>query len=158
MSSLNASMKAQKSLTERLIHAVGFEVMALLICAPVAAWIMNKPVLEMGVLSILLSTTAMVWNVVYNSVFDYFWPMGSVKRTFPLRVGHALGFEGGFILIGLPIAAWWLQISLIDAFVLELGFFLFFLPYTIGYNWLYDTLRQRVMSRKRNQAREPLRR
>jgi uncharacterized membrane protein len=95
---------------------------------------------------------------VYNSVFDYFWPMGSVKRTFPLRVGHALGFEGGFILIGLPIAAWWLQISLIDAFVLELGFFLFFLPYTIGYNWLYDTLRQRVMSRKRNQAREPLRR
>jgi uncharacterized membrane protein len=146
MSSLNASMKAQKSLTERLIHAVGFEVMALLICAPVAAWIMNKPVL------------AMVWNVVYNSVFDYFWPMGSVKRTFPLRVGHALGFEGGFILIGLPIAAWWLQISLIDAFVLELGFFLFFLPYTIGYNWLYDTLRQRVMSRKRNQAREPLRR
>ncbi|MCC3703033.1 multidrug/biocide efflux PACE transporter [Rouxiella badensis] len=151
-------MKAQKSLTERLIHAVGFEVMALLICAPVAAWIMNKPVLEMGVLSILLSTTAMVWNVVYNSVFDYFWPMGSVKRTFPLRVGHALGFEGGFILIGLPIAAWWLQISLIDAFVLELGFFLFFLPYTIGYNWLYDTLRQRVMSRKRNQAREPLRR
>ncbi|WP_369790078.1 multidrug/biocide efflux PACE transporter [Rouxiella sp. WC2420] len=149
MSSLNASMKAKKSLTERIFHAVGFEALALVICAPTAAWLMNKPIFEMGVLAILLSTTAMVWNVVYNSGFDYFWPQSRVKRTFAVRIAHALGFEGGFILFGLPIAATWLQIGLLDAFLLEIGFFLFFLPYTIAYNWIYDTLRQRLIARRR---------
>ncbi len=149
MSSLNASMKAKKSLTERIFHAVGFEALALIICAPTAAWLMNKPIFEMGVLAILLSTTAMVWNVIYNSVFDYFWPQSRVKRTLPIRIAHALGFEGGFILFGLPIASAWLQVSLLDAFLLEIGFFLFFLPYTIAYNWIYDTLRQRVIARRR---------
>jgi len=32
--------------------------------------------------------------------------------------------------------------------MLEIGFFLFFLPYTVAYNWVYDTLRQRWMSRQ----------
>ncbi|MGB8667779.1 MAG: chlorhexidine efflux transporter, partial [Serratia inhibens] len=30
-----------------------------------------------------------------------------------------------------------------QAFMLEIGFFLFFLPYTMLYNWVYDRLRQR---------------
>ncbi|WP_045047500.1 multidrug/biocide efflux PACE transporter [Rouxiella chamberiensis] len=146
MSFKNAPAKAKKSLSERIFHAVGYEVIALLICAPTAAWAMNKPIFDMGVLAILLSATAMVWNVVYNSLFDYFWPVNKIKRTVPIRIGHALGFEGGFILFGLPIAAGWLQIGLFEAFMLELGFFLFFLPYTLIYNWLYDTLRQRWFS------------
>lgn len=150
MSSLNASLKNKNSLFERIFHAVGFEALALLICAPTAAWLMDKPIFEMGVLSILLSTTAMVWNVVYNSVFDYCWPQSRVKRGWPLRIAHALGFEGGFILFGLPIAAAWLQIGLLDALLLEVGFFLFFLPYTIVYNWVYDTLRQRILAGRDN--------
>ncbi len=148
MSSLNASLKTKKSLLERIFHAVAFEAIALLACAPTAAWLMNKPIFEMGVLAILLSTTAMVWNVVYNSLFDYFWPQSRVKRRWPMRIAHALGFEGGFILFGLPIAAAWLHIGLLDALLLEIGFFLFFLPYTIVYNWVYDTLRQRIVARR----------
>jgi uncharacterized membrane protein len=58
-------------------------------------------------------------------------------------VAHALGFEGGFILIGLPLAAWMLDITLLKAFMVEIGFFLFFLPYTVVYNWCYDALRAR---------------
>jgi hypothetical protein len=32
-----------------------------------------------------------------------------------------------------------LGVSLLQAFTLEIGFFLFFLPYTMFYNWAYDT-------------------
>jgi uncharacterized membrane protein len=39
------------------------------------------------------------------------------------------------VLIGVPIAAWMLSISFLQAFMLEIGFFLFFLPYTMLYNW-----------------------
>jgi uncharacterized membrane protein len=41
------------------------------------------------------------------------------------------------------LAAWMLDISLLQAFMVEIGFFLFFLPYTVIYNWMYDTLRAR---------------
>jgi len=139
---------SQKTFGERIFHAVGFETLAVLISAPAAAWALNKPVWEMGALAIMLSTTAMVWNIVYNSLFDKFWPVSRVVRTFKIRVAHALGFEGGFIIMGLPIAALWLGIGLLEAFMLEIGFFLFFLPYTVAYNWVYDTLRQRWMNRR----------
>lgn len=136
-------MQSQKrTFGERVLHAVGFEVLAIGICAPAAAWILDKPLFQMGALAVMLSTVAMVWNMIYNAIFDRFFPVGQ-KRRLPLRIVHALGFEGGFILIGLPLAAWMLDISLLKAFMIEIGFFLFFLPYTVIYNWGYDALRQR---------------
>ncbi|MNP82261.1 Bacterial Transmembrane Pair family protein [compost metagenome] len=47
------------------------------------------------------------------------------------------------MLIGVPIAALMLNLSLVEAFMLEIGFFVFMLPYTMAYNWAYDLLRQR---------------
>jgi len=136
-------MKVQsRSLGERIIHAVSFEVIALCICAPTAAWLMDKPLFQMGALAIMLSTVAMLWNMIYNAGFDKFFLPGQ-PRGVALRVGHALGFESGFILIGLPLAAWMLQISLLEALMVEIGFFLFFLPYTIIFNACYDWLRAR---------------
>lgn len=125
---------------------MGFEVMAILISAPIASWLLDKSMFDMGALALMLSTSAMIWNIIYNSLFDKLWPQSKVPRTLAIRISHALGFEGGFILIGLPIAAAWLGIGLWSAFMLEIGFFLFFLPYTIAYNWVYDLLRQRLLS------------
>ncbi|WP_042858887.1 multidrug/biocide efflux PACE transporter [Dickeya sp. NCPPB 3274] len=136
----------QKTLGERMAHAVGFEVMALLICAPLGAWVLGRSILQVGALSIMLSSVAMVWNVAYNSLFDRLWPVSRVRRGLWVRMGHALGFEGGFILIGLPLAAWMLDITLWQALMVEIGFFLFFLPYTVAYNWLYDLLRERLLA------------
>jgi len=130
-----------RTLKERFFHAVGFELLAVLIVSPLASWAMAKPLFQMGALAVMLSTVAMIWNMIYNAGFDYLFPAG--KQSWPLRILHALGFEGGFILIGLPIAAWMLGISLWQALLLEIAFFLFFLPYTVAYNWVYDTLRAR---------------
>ncbi|WP_263064649.1 multidrug/biocide efflux PACE transporter [Dickeya dadantii] len=136
----------QKTFRERMAHAIGFEVMALLICAPIGAWVLGRSILQVGALSIMLSSVAMIWNVVYNSLFDRLWPVSRVRRGLWVRMGHALGFEGGFILIGLPLAAWMLNITLWQALMVEIGFFLFFLPYTMAYNWLYDLLRERLLA------------
>ena len=135
----------RKSFFERVIHAIGFEVIAVAICAPVGAWLLDRSILQMGTLAVLLSSVAMLWNIVYNCLFDTFWPASRVVKTLRVRVFHALGFESGFILIGLPIAAFALGISLLQAFMLEIGFFLFFLPYTVFYNWAYDSLRARIL-------------
>ncbi|CNK46988.1 TPA: multidrug/biocide efflux PACE transporter [Yersinia enterocolitica] len=141
----------RKTIFERVIHAIGFEVIAVAICAPVGAWLLDRSILQMGTLAILLSSVAMLWNIIYNSLFDYFWPVSRVAKSLRVRALHALGFESGFILIGLPIAASVLGVSLLQAFMLEIGFFLFFLPYTMFYNWAYDSLRARIIrSRQAN--------
>jgi len=152
MSAHQSSISQKRSFPERVAHAVGFEVMAILISAPVASWLLNKSMFDMGALALMLSTTAMIWNIIYNSLFDKLWPLSKVPRTLRVRIFHALGFEGGFILMGLPIAAAWLGIGLWPAFMLEIGFFLFFLPYTVVYNWVYDLLRQRLLSNTLPQA------
>ncbi|HAT1610033.1 TPA: multidrug/biocide efflux PACE transporter [Raoultella planticola] len=135
----------RKTLTERIIHAVSFEGLATLILAPTAAWLMQRSVLEMGGLSVLLATLAMVWNLIYNAAFDRLWPVSRVVRTLKVRALHAIGFESGFILIGVTAVALILGVSLIQAFMLEIGFMLFFLPYTMLFNWVWDTLRERVL-------------
>ncbi|OKB66204.1 Na(+)-translocating NADH-quinone reductase subunit E [Serratia marcescens] len=140
-----------KSFVERIVHAVGFEAIAVMICAPLGAWLLNRSMVQVGALAVMLSTVAMVWNMVYNTVFDRLWPVSRVARNLKVRALHAVGFEAGFILIGVPIAAWMLSISWAQAFMLEIGFFLFFLPYTMAYNWVYDTLRQRWFD-----ARQPI--
>jgi uncharacterized membrane protein len=61
---------------------------------------MQRSVVEMGGLTIILATTAMLWNIIYNAGFDRFWPVQRVKRTAKVRALHALGFECGFIVIG----------------------------------------------------------
>ena len=135
----------RKTLTERVIHAVSFEGLATLILAPTAAWLMQRSVLEMGGLSVLLATLAMVWNLIYNAAFDRLWPVSRVARTLKVRALHAIGFESGFIVIGITAVALLLGVSLIQAFMLEIGFMLFFLPYTMLFNWVWDTLRERVL-------------
>lgn len=135
----------RKTLAERVTHAVSFEGLATLILAPTAAWLMQRSVLEMGGLSVLLATLAMVWNLIYNAAFDRLWPVSRVVRTLKVRALHAIGFESGFILIGVTAVALILGVSLIQAFMLEIGFMLFFLPYTMLFNWIWDTLRERVL-------------
>jgi uncharacterized membrane protein len=104
-----------------------------LILAPTTAWLMQRSVLEMGGLTILLATTAMIWNIIYNALFDRLWP-SAVKRTAKVRALHALGLRGFYCDRG-EIVAYVLGVSLLQAFTLEIGFFLFFLPYTMFYNW-----------------------
>ena len=126
----------RRSLLERIFHAVCFEGIATAILAPTTAWLMQRSVLEMGGLTILLATTAMIWNIIYNALFDRLWPSHLVKRTAKVRAFHA----------------YVLNVSLVQAFTLEIGFFLFFLPYTMFYNWAYDTLRERVMKRRQQRV------
>ncbi|MEG1038967.1 MAG: multidrug/biocide efflux PACE transporter [Pseudomonas sp.] len=151
---------SNKSFGERIVHAVGFEAIAVLICAPIGAWLLNRSMLEVGTLAVVLSTVAMLWNMLYNAGFDRLWPADRVQRNVKVRALHAAGFETGFVLIGVPIAALMLNLSLVQAFMLEIGFFVFMLPYTMAYNWGYDLLRQRLINARseRLEVQQALRR
>lgn len=145
---MQQDLSHRRKLPERIFHAVCFEGIATAILAPTTAWLMQRSVLEMGGLTIVLATTAMIWNIIYNAFFDRLWPVTRVTRTAKVRALHALGFECGFIVIGVTIVSWVLGVTLWQALTLEIGFFLFFLPYTMLYNWVYDALRTRIIKRR----------
>jgi uncharacterized membrane protein len=57
---------------------------------------------------------------------------------FGRRVLHAVGFEIGFLLVLMPAATWWLEISYLHSFALNLGLNAFFLFYTFAFTWCFD--------------------
>lgn len=141
-------MLQKKSLTDRIVHALGFEFFALLLCAPTIALVMDKPLMSAGLLTLAISVTATLWNMLYNVLFDRLQNRVGFQRTPLIRILHALGFEGGLILAVVPMAAWWLSIGLVEAFLMEVGLLVFLLPYTYLYNLGFDRLRERYAARR----------
>ena len=141
-------MSLQKSVKERFFHALGFEVLAIAICAPLGAWLLGYSLAHMGVLTLMISLIAMAWNMLFNMAFDGAQRRLGFTRTLAVRAVHSVLFEIGLILAVVPLAAWWLDIGLWEAFVLDIGIVLFFLPYTFVFNWTYDSVRARVVARR----------
>ncbi|GAA0253944.1 MULTISPECIES: multidrug/biocide efflux PACE transporter [Pseudomonas] len=149
-------MHPTKSMTERVGQALGFEGLALLICTPLLVWITGRPALEMGTVTLGLSLLALSWNIVFNSLFDRLKARLQLSGGAWTRVLHALLFEGGLIVVAVPLIAAWLNISLMQALMLDIGVLLFFLPYTYVYHWGYDVLRERFLQKHAARRLDPL--
>jgi len=149
-------MSPTKSITERVCQALGFEGLALLMCTPLLVWITGRPALEMGAVTLGLSLLALTWNIVFNSLFDRLKVRLQLAAGGWTRVLHALMFEGGLIIVAVPLIAAWLNISLMQAFMLDIGVLLFFLPYTYAYHWGYDVLRDKLLQKHTARGLDPL--
>ncbi|MCM7467726.1 PACE efflux transporter [Enterobacter bugandensis] len=143
-------IELNKSFKERIFHAVIFEVTANVIIALSLAWLMNVSVLQSGSLSVISALTATAWNFVFNKLFDALQKKHQFQRTFLVRAIHAVGFETGLIISLIPVAMFMLNLTIAEAFFVEIGLVLFFLPYTMLFNWLYDYLRWTFVGSKRS--------
>ncbi|EGU38163.1 hypothetical protein VII00023_19544 [Vibrio ichthyoenteri ATCC 700023] len=133
---------------ERIFHAVTFEMIALAIIIPTAAFITGKASGDLVIVGLSLFTV--VWNYFYNILFDRWFGNERSNRSLALRIGHTFGFEGGLIFLSVPTIAWFLQIGIGAALLLEAGFLVFFFFYATGFNWCYDRIQpyQRVFGGK----------
>lgn len=136
----------KKSLRERALHAGLFELIALLLFAPLISWVTGKSLHHTGMLTLMLSCIAMLWNLVFTAAFERFERQRGWRRTLGVRLLHACLFECGLVVVMVPIIALWLGLGLLEALLLDIGLILLFLPYTMIFNWAYDRARARVMS------------
>jgi uncharacterized membrane protein len=92
-----------------------------------------------GALAAVMSAIALAWNLAFTFVFEL-WESRQVThgRSLGRRVAHAIGFEGGLVLLLVPLVAWWLDVSMWQALVMDIGLMLFFLVYTFAFNWGFD--------------------
>jgi len=94
-----------------------------------------------SILSIMSSAVAVLWNLSFNAVFERWEARQAVRgRSVQRRIAHAIGFEGGLVVFLVPLFAWWLDVSLWQALVMDIGFLLFFLGYTFVFNWTFDAV------------------
>lgn len=86
-----------------------------------------------------MSSVALVWSYMFNSWFERWEARQPTKgRSLWRRLIHGLGFEGGLVVTLVPVMAWWLNTSLLNAFVTDLGVMAFFFVYAVGCTWTFD--------------------
>ena len=128
---------------DRLRHTILFELIGLITVTPLASWLLDRDIATIGSMAVFLSLTAMVCNYIYNLGFDLVLKkLGRPLNHRPpkLRALHAILFESTLIFLTVPVVAWWLDMTLWQAFVADIGFALFFLFYAYLFNWAYDTV------------------
>ena len=129
-----------QGLKRRATYITLYEVLAITIAAS-AMVLMGHSVSDSASGTVLISVIAILWNLLWNTVFEA-WEARQRDRTRTVkrRVMHALGFEGGLILATVPILAWILNITLLQALTLDIGLVLFFLVYTFVFNLAFDKI------------------
>lgn len=128
-----------QGIKRKLVYVSLFETIAIG-CTTIALMLFaDSEMGHAGILAVASSLIAVVWNLTYNTAFEA-WESRQVKRGRDVwrRIQHAFGFEVGLVIIFVPLFAWWLDVSLWTAFLLDLGLIIFFLIYTYIFNLMFD--------------------
>ena len=132
-----------RNVKERLKFSFVFELILLCLLAPVGSLVLAKPITDVGLLAIVLSLKAMLFNLVYNWFFDQLDVRAGrvpTQRNVSRRIIHAVGFEIGLVVTSLPIVVWWLGLSVLQALLMDVVVTSFVVVYTFVFTWTYDRL------------------
>ncbi|QCI67543.1 PACE efflux transporter [Phreatobacter stygius] len=129
-----------RTTADRIRHTILFELVSLAIVLPAGSWLFGIGLEQMGVIGVGSSIVATIWNYVYNLGFDHLMLRltGRVAKSLPVRIAHALLFEAGLLLVLLPAIAWYLGISLMEAFIMDIAIAGFYVVYAFVFNLAYD--------------------
>jgi uncharacterized membrane protein len=126
-------------ITRRVLQAVLYEAIAIAVVGPALSFAFDEPQSSTFGLAVVLSTIALTWNYVFNWFFELWESRQIVRgRSFRRRLAHGAGFEGGLVVILIPVMSLWLGISPAAAFVANLGLLVFFFVYAIAFTWAFD--------------------
>lgn len=128
-------------LKRRLVYVTVFEIIAIISSTYVLMWLSDSGASESLPVAVMVSVAAVVWNFIFNTAFEAWERRKKVKeRTLLIRSIHAIGFEGGLVLICLPLYMLWYNVGLYKAFTMELALLLFFLVYTFIFTLIFDKI------------------
>lgn len=123
----------------RVLYVTLYELIAMAAATAGLALMSGQGVAHSGAVAVAASVIAVLWNLAFNWLFER-WESRQAQRgrSVARRIAHAIGFEGGLVLALVPLMAWWFEISLWQALVMDFGLIVFFLCYTFVFNWVFD--------------------
>ena len=123
----------------RVIYVTLYELIAIAAATLGLAALTGQGAGHSSVVAVAASAIAVVWNLLFNWAFERWEARQVVRgRSVRRRIAHAIGFEGGLVFTLVPLFAWWFDVSLWQAFVMDLALIVFFLCYTFVFNWGFD--------------------
>ncbi|MBJ9425791.1 PACE efflux transporter [Acinetobacter seifertii] len=130
-----------QGLKRRIVYVSSYEVIGMVISSVGLALLAGDSVEHTGPLSVMITTIAVTWNFIYNILYEK-WEarQDSKSRTVKRRVVHAIGFQITLVIFLIPLIAWWMDISLVAAFWLDVAFIIIIPIYTFIFNWTFDKL------------------
>jgi len=128
-----------QGIKRKIVYVSLYELIAVAITSFGLAYLAEQELSHAGVAAVASSLIAVFWNLSYNTLFEYWEARQPARgRSLLRRLAHAIGFELGLVVMLVPLFAWWLQVSLWQAFILDLGLITFFLVYTFVFNLVFD--------------------
>lgn len=130
-----------QGIKRRLTYVAGYEVLGISISTAGLALLGDSSAHTTLPLAIVITLIAVSWNFVYNLMFEA-WERtrASRERTLMRRVLHAIGFQLTLVVYLIPLIAWWMGISLLDALILDLALIVIIPCYTFVYAWAFDRI------------------
>lgn len=131
-----------RSARDRARQVALFELGGLALITPPFALLSGVPMADSLGLLAVAALIAAVWNALYNTGFD--WLEGRLtgrtadRRPLRLRIVHAIGFEGGLLLMTLPVIMLWTGMGWVEALIADLGLASAYVVYAFAFNLAYD--------------------
>jgi uncharacterized membrane protein len=134
-----------RSLRERVIQTLSYELGALLLVAPLYQWLFDASTGESLQLLVTLSVAVMLWSPIHNTLFDWldarwFGRVASDRRGWS-RWAHAFSHEISTLFVTLPLIMWIGGHRFLDALLIDLGLTLFYTAYAWAFHCCFDRLR-----------------
>ena len=130
-----------QGLKRRVIQAISYEIILLSLFIPIVTLVFKQAIMDSTALGMSLTILALLWNMFFNYGFEK-WEArkGWYTRGLKQRLLHALGFESGLLILGVPVIAYFLEISLLEAIIADIGFTVVIMVYTFIFQWAFDRL------------------
>ncbi|OYU39237.1 MAG: hypothetical protein CFE33_12585 [Pseudorhodobacter sp. PARRP1] len=125
----------------KILYAVSFETLGIAVATLGLLAMSDADAGQSLILSAITASVAMTWSMAFNWLFEAWEARQSVRgRSLARRTVHALLFEGGLVVLVLPIMAWWLGVDLWTALQYEAGLIVLFIIYTYIFTWSFDRI------------------
>jgi uncharacterized membrane protein len=134
-----------RSARERVVQTLSFELIGLLLMAPLYAVVAGAGMRESFAMVAVVSMVVMTWSAIFNSCFDVIElrMTGRVASDRPhgLRSLHAILHELTAVVVSCPVIFAMSPLSWAEALWVDLGLTLAYAAYAYVFHLVYDRLR-----------------
>ncbi|CDL80591.1 PACE efflux transporter [Xenorhabdus szentirmaii] len=130
-----------QGIKRKIVFISSYEIIGMIMSSLGMAFLSGNSTDTTAPLALSITTIAVTWNFIFNSLFEY-WEARQVSRvrTFRRRLAHAILFQLTLVVFLIPLISWWLSITLLEAFILDVIFIIYIPIYTFMFNWAFDKI------------------
>ncbi len=136
---------ALRSLRERMMQAIIFEAIGLVLVTPLYVAIAGEGVAEGAILIATLAAAVMLWAPLHNAAFDIIDLRMTGRRASDRparwRLVHAASHEITAIAVTLPLVMAIGGYGVVEALMVDIGLTIFYVAYTYAFHLAFDRWR-----------------